>query len=97
MEDAMTLESFAGHRGSTFSVDLGEGESLELELADVSPLGGDSDHRDPFSLLFTAPSDPVLNQQVIPLRHAQLGDLEIFLVPLGPNQEGRMQYEAVFS
>jgi hypothetical protein len=31
------------------------------------------------------------------LGHAELGDLELFLVPLGPDGDARMRYEAAFA
>jgi hypothetical protein len=38
----------------------------------------------------------VLAQGTYRLSHPQLGELELFLVPLGPAAEG-MQYEAAFA
>ena len=35
-------------------------------------------------------------QQIVPLEHAALGKLEIFLVPVGLDPEG-YRYEAVFN
>ncbi|MDE1149911.1 MAG: hypothetical protein PW843_25450 [Azospirillaceae bacterium] len=54
--------------------------------------------RDPFSLFFNG-TDPerVLNQQMHPLTHPTLGTLEIFLVPLGRNEDGTFHYQAIFS
>ena len=49
-----------------------------------------------FSLLFRGPVDPFLSQGTYRLDHAELGALDIFLVPIGPDAEG-MRYEAVFA
>lgn len=53
--------------------------------------------REPFSLLFRAATRELqLPQQIHPLEHPQLGRLELFMVPLGPDATG-MRYEAIFA
>ena len=50
----------------------------------------------PFSLLFRGPADRPLEQGIHPLDHTDMGRLEIFLVPMQPDDEGPL-YEAVFA
>lgn len=49
-----------------------------------------------FSLFFRGPREPRLQQQIHRLYHEQLGELAIFLVPIGMDASG-IQYEAVFN
>lgn len=50
-----------------------------------------------FSLLFrTTAGDAPLFQQSFRLRHEQLGEMELFLVPIKKNENG-LFYEAVFN
>lgn len=71
---------------------------IVLELVEVKELGparrpGD---RKPFTLFFLGPvSQQYLVQATYRLEHAQMGALDLFIVPLGPEQ-GRMRYQAVF-
>jgi hypothetical protein len=51
----------------------------------------------PFSLLFLASGGEFVPQGTFSVRHEELGELAIFLVPLGPQDGGGMVYEAVFS
>jgi hypothetical protein len=51
--------------------------------------------RPPFHLIFRGPSAPVLDQRIHALSHPTFGALEIFLVPIGPDDLGQC-YEAVF-
>lgn len=51
--------------------------------------------REPFSLLFRGPLEPFLQQQMAVLQHDELGQIELFLVPVGQDGEG-FYYEAVF-
>ena len=50
----------------------------------------------PFSLVFVGPARFVLPQQTYRVEHDSLGELDLFLVPIGPNGGG-MRYEAVFT
>jgi hypothetical protein len=63
-------------------------------LAPVAPPGAQPLRKDPFSLLFRAPADCGLPQQIYRLEHHAFDGLELFLVPLGPDSGG-MLYEAV--
>ncbi len=96
MLDTLTHESFAPHVGSPFEVRLPE-RTIRFELLEVLP-GKDEapGRRRPFSLFFRGPREVYVPQQIVPLEHAALGKLEIFLVPVGLDPEG-YRYEAVFN
>ena len=89
--------TFADRVGDAFiaTPSLG-GEPLELELASCD----ESPHARPdhpaFSLEFHAPGPGHLPQQIFTLEHAELGEFDLFLVPLGP-EGNRMRYEAVIN
>jgi hypothetical protein len=97
-------QTFAGHVGERFDARPAEGEPLELVLAscDFNQSPGarawtDSSQRQPFSLLFhDAGATTFVAQQTFALHHAELGELDLFLVPLGPDDRG-MRYEAVIT
>ncbi len=95
---SLTRETFAGRLGERFAIRLDQRAELELTLIEASKLGGESDQREPYSLIFLGPLEPVLEQSIYALEHAELGTLEIFLVPVGPDKKKTgIQYEAVFS
>jgi hypothetical protein len=103
METVLTREVFEGCVGDRFLVALDQRGDLELVLGEVergvAAQDGDSgaQARRGFSLTFRGgPADRYLPQRTYSLRHAELGTLEIFLVPLGP-QAGAMCYQAVFN
>ena len=84
---------------TVFEMDLGDGAVEPLTLISVTasshaPCAGG---RLPFSLVFrsTRP-DFHAPQGCWLLRHATLGNVEVFLVPIGPDASG-MCYEAVFN
>jgi len=94
LED-LTAATFEPHVGDTFTIDA-EPEAIALALAQVTTLGDRPGGRDPFSLLFRGPAEPLLPQAIYRLEHAGLGALEIFVVPLAPDDAGA-RYEAIFS
>ena len=96
----LTLERFAPLTGSAFSVDIGSPWNLRLELAEVAALSPQTSltgaFRAPFRLIFHGPAQPVHPQATLPLLHPELGRIEMFLVPIGPDAIG-MRYEAIFT
>jgi Domain of unknown function (DUF6916) len=110
MLDKLTSADFAPHLHTTFHLSLGpwdqphdpaaHGAPLPLELIEVVDLGADSAvapaQRRPFSLIFHHPGSSYLPQRIYTLEHAALGRLELFLVPIGPDQGG-MRYQAIFT
>lgn len=98
----LTVDQFEGRVGETFEVTSDGGPTIRTELVEVTEsaeLGGRGpagEERRQFSLVFHGPAEPVLPQSIHRLEHAELGELHLFLVPLGPAGE-RMRYEAVFA
>lgn len=96
-----TCDDFAALVGQAFEVAVGKGP-LALQLVKATEgeeLGGtgpDGQTRKQFSLVFRGDLEQPLAQGTYRLRHAQLDEIELFLVPLGPDQ-GSMQYEAAFA
>lgn len=97
----LTHAQFAPCRGEAFVVRRDGEPAVPLTLVDVKPLGAHrapvGAKREPFSLLFRAATRELqLPQQIHPLEHPQLGRLELFMVPLGPDATG-MRYEAILA
>ena len=87
---------FAGHVGSVFRIEVGPEQFVDATLLEAEALGnrpqGVDLPREPFSLLFALPEGIDLMQQTYNVSQEQLGELSLFLVPVGP---GRM--ESVFN
>ena len=100
----LVIETFAGRVGETFELTTEGGESVEVVLSACEetpytlPAEWEEDvKRTPFTLLFhDSDASRYAPQQNFTLRHAELGEFELFLVPLGPDERG-MRYEAVIS
>ncbi len=96
----LKAEHFADLVGDGFTVAHPDhSETLTLEKIEASRKSPNpAKFRDPFSLFFKGESTGVmLNQHTHPLENPKLGRLEIFLVPLGRNDDGTFRYQAVFT
>ncbi len=99
MLDELQSSDFLPYLNQEFLIQLEGTAAIGLELVEVAEWGeasGKNRHR-PFSLIFLGPvSRHYLPQHTYPLEHQEMGTLDLFIVPLGP-QGGRMQYQAIFS
>jgi hypothetical protein len=99
MADEYKLGDFEPHVGTTFTVTEVEGGfPLELAKATATTPHEHQPRQDPFTLLFTGPPDMVLHQGTYTMAHDGLGEVVIFVVPVGPDPESaKMRYEAIFN
>jgi len=91
--------TFEPYLNTTFRIRLTDADAIEVTLIEAKALSAeDREHsqRVPFAILFQGPVDPVLAQGIYRIEHAELGFMDIFLVPVGPRSDG-MTYEAVFN
>lgn len=93
--DELTLATFEPLVGDPFVIEAGA-ETLDFVLASATSAGERPEGRDPFSLTFRGPGEPLLPQAIYALRHDGLGTLEIFIVPIGRDENGAL-YEAIFA
>jgi hypothetical protein len=98
--ERLTKGDFDPHVGDEFELELGADATLSLELVAADALSsGTVEHanRAPFSLTFRSPGERRhAPQRIYTVRHGELGEMEVFLVPIGPD-EGGMRYEAIFT
>jgi hypothetical protein len=86
--------TFAPHVGSRFEFVPAAGDPFEATLSGCEVTGAERLGRVPFTLSFHAPAGTGAPQQTFTVRHAELGELALFMVPLGPDERGA-RYEAV--
>lgn len=90
---AVSAETFEPHLGTEF--DLGATAPLRLDRIRRGK-SGPATGREPFSLEFSADHPGSLAQGTFRLTHGELGIMDLFLVPHGPDAAGRFTYSAVF-
>jgi hypothetical protein len=96
--ETFTVATFTPHLGQPFHLMPDGAATIEVELIEAIPLGGaeEGNQRAPFSIVFRGPVRPVFPQRIYPIAHRELGEFDLFLVPIGPDGAG-MRYEAVFT
>jgi len=99
MAAILTAEEFSKHVNTEFHVNLNPEMRTELELVEVRVYTSKYEEQggmERFSVYFTDPAEPLLPQLLYPFHHAEMGEFEMFLVPIGKNEAG-FRYESVFN
>lgn len=89
-------EQFAACIDQDFAIILSDG-ALLLQLSEVRPLGKRPESlRDPFAVTFLGRPGLRLPQMIYKMRNRTLGEMEIFIVQVGADQNSS-SFEAVFN
>ena len=95
MAASLTHEEFSKHLNTTFEVRLEDSASVPLTLNQVTKLI-ESPGQEQFSIIFHGSKEQFLSQGTRAISHAEMGEMLLFLVPIGQNDE-KFHYEAVFN
>src|SRR5215510_9531051 len=95
MEASLTHEAFTQNANSKFQVEIAENTHVDLDLIAVSELKL-YPQQEEFTLEFRGPLDMFLGQGVRDFKHDQMGQFELFIVPVKQDAQG-FYYEAVFN
>jgi hypothetical protein len=100
--EQLSFESFAGLVKTKFCVWVDDQDSLDLELCEITPRrvsstgGSRSLTYESFALEFIGPADRLLPQRIYWFESAPIGRFELFIVPVGCDQNGA-RYQAAFN
>ena len=95
MEASLTHEEFTKHVNTKFHVPNEENIPVELELIEISELKL-YPKQEEFSLVFRSPLNMFLSQGVHNFTHEQMGQFELFIVPIRQDAQG-FYYQAIFN
>ena len=90
----LSYAAFAGLLRSRFRVHTETSALVEIELVEATAT--DQAQVGAFSLVFTGPLNQFLPQRTYLIEHDKLGAFDLFIVPIGKDQNG-FHYEAVFN
>ena len=94
MESLPTYENFVSQMNTTFHAG-GDNGDVPLELAEISNRKL-TDRQEEFSITLRGPGDRLLGQGTRRFHHPQLGDFDLFIVPIRSDRDG-CYYQAVFN
>jgi hypothetical protein len=95
----LAADDFRARLNEVFRIHAGD-QVVEAELVEVAGLSGYSARpdRSPFSLVFRGPQGVALEQAICRFTNDKMGELDMFLVCVGPDPEDRqMRYEVIFT
>lgn len=91
----LTRDALAEYVNTSFVVLDASTAPVTVQLTEVTPRQA-TKRQEMFSLLFRGPADRFLLQHTYKLRHEQLGEFDLSIVPIGQDKEGFI-YEAAFN
>jgi hypothetical protein len=98
--DLLQAADFTAYVQQRFHIYAQSGTPLEAELVAVKQIsakpGAGTAKRKPFSIVFRCSDKPPLAQGIYKVENEKMGTLDIFIIPIGPDDEG-FCYEAVFN
>jgi uncharacterized protein DUF6916 len=86
---------FVPQLNTKFGVKLDETNAVDLVLTEVGELKT-SARQEQFSIVFRGPLEVFLGQGLRELKHDEMGDFALFLVPIKQDENG-FYYESVFN
>lgn len=98
----LTFDLFETRVGEQFVVSAEDVPPVPMELVEATEgtdhggTGPEGQQRLQFSLLFAGPLEPTLPQAIYTVDNEALGQVDLFLVPIGPDG-GLMRYAASFA
>jgi hypothetical protein len=98
MLDTLELSDFEPHVNQIIPIRFTPDVVIPATLIEAKTINSSSTlPRKPFALTFrTNQKNEYYSQAIFEIQHPLKGTLEIFLVPIGPDEAG-MRYEAIFS
>ena len=98
MSELPDLAAWSPFVGEVFRLQLDDDQSIELELIEATALAPSkgAPRQDPFSLVFRGPATRQIGQATHTLKHERIGELPVFLVPIGADEQGTF-YQAIFN
>jgi hypothetical protein len=94
MRPDIVMDEFARHMGEPFDVVVGD-EVFPIRLADARPITPSIRKGGSFSLIFTGPLSPILNQAMYEVKCGE-EQWPLFIVPTG-EKNGAFEYEVIFN
>ncbi|HKP38802.1 MAG TPA: hypothetical protein VJT71_18235 [Pyrinomonadaceae bacterium] len=94
----LTEKEFSKHTGTEFQTEVNQ-KAIALKLTEVKGYLAKENEQggmERFSIFFNGPGESGLAQGIYHLSHEQMGEIDIFLVPISGDKRG-YRYEAVFN
>lgn len=95
MSEVLKKSHFDPYLNEKFQVNTDAHGLLEVELVEITEKN--TDLTECFSILFRGPRDKFFDQKLYQVNHAQMGEFNLFLVPVLTGKQDAIYYEAIFN
>ena len=95
----LTKKSFETTHNQEFTIHFDTQSAVIAKLIEIKSINSqvvNAGQVEPFSLVFEISGDIVYEQNTYSIENKELGELALFLVPIGADESG-VRYEAVFT
>ncbi len=95
----LTKNTFENTHNHEFTIQFNPHSSITAKLIEIKSINSHvvkTGQTEPFSLVFEIAGNHVYEQDTYLLHNEELGELTLFLVPIGADENG-VRYEAVFT
>ena len=99
MSDFQSAADFEKCLNTNFRVELTSPRPIDVKLIAVTPRKSEPNEQagmERFSVVFAGPSDVFLPQNTYHFTHPDMGEFDVFLVPIAPDAN-EFRYEAVYN
>ena len=99
MSDFQSAADFEKCLNTNFRVELTSPRPIDVKLIAVTQRDSEPNEQagmERFSVIFAGPLDIFLPQNTFRLTHPEMGEFDVFLVPIGREADG-FRYEAVYN
>lgn len=99
MSDVQNEAGFAKNVNTNFRIKVESPRPVELKMISVTPRVSEPHEQagiERFSVVFSGPADIFLPQNTYRMVHPEMGEFEVFLVPIAKEADG-FRYEAVYN
>ena len=95
MSEELHKSSFDPHLNTMFEIYTDYAGVVEAELVEISE--HNKENLECFSLLFKVPRDKFFDQKMYKVMHPEMGEINLFLVPVVHTKQDSYYYESVFN
>jgi hypothetical protein len=97
MTEIRTLSKpdFHPHLNTKFEIYTDSLGVVEAELIDITETK--YENQESFSLIFSTNKDKVFEQKIYRIKHPEMGEMELFMVPVASPKKDELHYQVVFS
>ncbi len=95
MSELLHKVDFDPYVNQIFQVQPESADPVEMELIELTEK--EYPGQESFSLIFRGPLEPVLPQRTYKLVHTEMGEIQLFMVPINYHRQDAIFYQSIFN